>query len=344
MYLLEYVELFRNFIVRCFAIYYIPYEIFRTNRNRFKKGKSYNLLSFIKYITLFLTVGVTVFMNLCAWEIPMLVNFDYEIVSGKVTHYGHEGGGIGKGINALYQYTDLTLELKDGKEKVKWIYSPVPVKIGDVVECYKKSVYSDEMNVSQVNGKDVSAGYGKGWSYPGMSTSVPKIALSIYLVGGSIFHLIMICRKRRKYRSGRVRTQFIYGRDIEKAGYLFWIAGIIVFEVTAIIAIIGVGENYILGVCMAISSDIYALGYLMVFYGSCRGVTYEDGVFHVNYSNGWERHFSREEITGIQNIKGEIYRICFRDEKGKDNEVRVTLHHKEQELILFPEKMSSGYY
>ena len=36
--------------------------------------------------------------------------------------------------------------------------------------------------------------------------------------------------------------------------------------------------------------------------------------------------------------------ICFRDEQGKDNEVRVTLHHKEQELILFPEKMSSGYY
>lgn len=344
MYIKEYLQVFLCFFVSGVGIFF-PYDTYRNNKNKFKAGRSYNWLSISNYGTFLVVISATVVVNFCvATEIPMMLNFDYENVSGKITYLEDEWKDTGKRGSSLYECYNMILELEDGIEVSKWTNSPVSVEEGDVVKCYKKSIWEKRMNIIAVNGKDVSDGYGKGWTCPGKSTFIPKVLFLIYLFWFFVFHFAMFYRKRKKYRQRLVRTYFIYGYDLEKRGHIVWMTGLICFGIISLIAIAGVGNNVILGFCMMIFMDIYALGYLMVFYGSCRGVAYEDGVFHVNYSNGWERRFSREEVTGIQNIKGEKYRICFRDEQGKDNEVRVTLHHKEQELILFPEKMSSGYY
>lgn len=344
MYILEYLKNFLYFwVIRCCVFF--PEDTYRNNKNMFKEGKSYYWLSISNYGTFLVVISATVVLNFwVATEVPMMLNFDYETVSGKITYLEDEWKDTGKRGSSFYECYNMILESEDGIEVSKWTNSPVSVEEGDVVKGYKKSVWEKRMNIIMVNGKDVSDGYGKGWTCPGKSTYIPKVFFLIILFWFFVFNFAMFYRKRKKYRQRLVRTYFIYGHDIEKKGCIVWMTGQICFGIISLITIAGVGNNVILGFCMMIFLDIYAFGYLMVFYGSCRGVTYEDGVFHVNYSNGWERHFSREEITGIQNIKGEMYRICFRDEQGKDNEVRVTLHHKEQELVLFPETMRSGYY
>lgn len=83
MYILEYLKNFLYFwVIRCCVFF--PEDTYRNNKNMFKEGKSYYWLSISNYGTFLVVISATVVLNFwVATEVPMMLNFDYETVSGK---------------------------------------------------------------------------------------------------------------------------------------------------------------------------------------------------------------------------------------------------------------------
>lgn len=331
MYKGDYLLTWWVFLIHDTIFYLILYDHIVESKKRFEAGKSYKIATIAKYFSIFIIILGTVVSNrMSTADIPMLINYDYKVVSGQVEWIGKEPyNDKGK----LYTYDEIGLILNDEKEIVGFVNSPKLLKEKDDVECYSIAGSFDQINVIKINGRDVSDGYGKYFTYPGKATILPKIVLSVYLVGFYIFHIYQMRKKSRKYNCLQY-NHFIYGYDIEKAGYKLWKVGIAVFGIFSVCAILGIGNSFLLGIGLEMASNIYAIGYLVVFFGRYRGVVYINGKFKVNYSNGWERVFEREDITYIEKIKENMYKIIFKN----DYEVKVTLNDKKQEKILLDEQ------
>lgn len=91
MHRLDYIQTWWIFLLRDVMLCAVLSEYIKKSKEKLGAGKSYGMITIVNYLTIFFVVlGIVVCNHIATAEIPMLVNYDYKVVSGQVEWIGKE--------------------------------------------------------------------------------------------------------------------------------------------------------------------------------------------------------------------------------------------------------------